>query len=129
MKNIAILIAILFSAMLLSAQDSKPASGKTSAEIAQMRSEHLKMKLNLSEEQTAKIYKVLLDEEKEKEIDRKNRKAKSETNQENIKKVLTPEQLKEFERLMENRSNQRQQHRSGRRAFNRTPADKNSIEK
>jgi len=129
MKYLLVSIAIICSSFSLAAQEQKARPAKTPADIAKMRSEHLKTKLNLNEEQTSKIYQVILDEEKEKESDRISRKARAEKNQETIKKVLTPEQLKEFNLLKEKRSDVRKQNRSKVRSHKRTPQDNRPIEK
>ncbi len=129
MKNIILSLVILCGSLIVSGQDSQSKSEKTPAEIATMRSEQLKIKLNLSDEQKSKIYQIILDEEKEKESNRINRTERAKKNQESIKKVLTPEQLKEFELLKEKRSDARKQHRLKARGTNKTPADKKAIEK
>ncbi|TAH42170.1 MAG: hypothetical protein EYC69_06445 [Bacteroidetes bacterium] len=128
MKNTCLLVCFLFTSFIMYGQDSVSKTEKTPADIAKIRSEHLGAKLNLSEDQKSKVYQIILEEEKEKESERIKRNARTKKNQESIKKVLTPEQLKEFELLKEKRTDARKQHRQKMRGNLKTPADKKTIE-
>lgn len=102
--GITLIIAAFFMAGNLFAQDTKEAHEKPSVEErAQKRTDHLKEKLTLNDAQIQSVYNVMLEQEKQKEMERNNRKMRATKVDMNMQDILDDKQLAEYNVMRENR--------------------------
>lgn len=86
MKYLSLLIALLFASNIVFSQDRKTKTHKTPEQKAQMKADHMKTKLDLSEEQRDQVYQLALTEEKVIEVERTARKERKLKNEVSLKK-------------------------------------------
>lgn len=114
MKNTFLILLMLIGSLNMSTQGQKNDAQKSPIEIAQMRADLMKVKLNLTEEQRNQVYKLVLDEAKTKEAERKAQQIRIQQNDAAFKKILTEEQYNKFTELnSKRRERQKKQGRPG----------------
>lgn len=77
---------------------------------AEIMSERLSEKLQLTDVQTQKVRGLILQDQKRKEQMRKENQVRREEFRNSLRAILTPEQMKTFEELLEERKAQRSKH-------------------
>lgn len=98
-----ILVAFIMSGNVF-AQDTKEALERPSVEErAQKRTDHLKEKLALNDAQIQPVYNVILEQEKQKEMERENRKMRASRVDNNMQDILNEKQLAAYTEMKKNR--------------------------
>jgi len=118
MKKSILLLTYFLSITLISAQEPISKIRKEPAELARTRTDHMKARLNLSEEQSEKIFKLNLNQIKVEQQENAIRRERLIKHESDIKSVLDPVQLKMFEEL---RSKQKGNRASKRGTRSRMP--------
>ncbi|HNS13456.1 MAG TPA: hypothetical protein PKM97_12645 [Bacteroidia bacterium] len=126
MKKIPFYLACFLCISLVNAQETK--TPKSPAELARSRTDHMKTKLNLSEEQSEKVYKLNLEHLTFEQQENEKRKERLKKHESNIKSILDPDQSKKFEEFQSKRKENKGQRKASQKRMH-MPSDPEPDEK